>query len=303
MIYTVTFNHAIDYAIGVENLKPGMTNRSTFEQLLPGGKGLNVSTILNNLGIDNIALGFIAGFIGAEIKRSFEELGGKSDFIELKNGNSRINIKIKSSEETEINAAGPVIDSGALRKLIIKLDSLKDGDILVLAGSIPSSLPDSLYRDIMDLLKGRDIMIAVDATKDLLLNVLPYKPFLIKPNNHELGEIFGVTLKTREDVVPYAKRLQEKGARNVLVSMAGEGAVLIAENGDVLKSEAPKGKVKNSVGAGDSMVAGFIAGWCEKQDYAHAFKMGISSGSASAFSEALATRPEILQVYNSFDLI
>ena len=302
MIYTVTFNPAIDYAIGVENLNPGMTNRSTFEQFLPGGKGLNVSTILNNLGIDNIALGFIAGFTGAEIKRSFEELGGKSDFIELKNGNSRINIKIKSAEETEINAAGPVIDSAALRKLIIKLDSLKDGDILVLAGSIPSSLPDSLYRDIMDLLKGRDIMIAVDATKDLLLNVLPYKPFLIKPNNHELGEIFGVTLKTREDVVPYAKKLQEKGAKNVLVSMAGEGAVLVAENGDVLKSEAPKGVVKNSVGAGDSMVAGFIAGWCEKQDYAHAFKMGISSGSASAFSDVLATRPEITQVYNSFEI-
>ncbi|MCH5213013.1 MAG: 1-phosphofructokinase [Oscillospiraceae bacterium] len=303
MIYTVTFNPAIDYAIGVENLKPGMTNRSTFEQFLPGGKGLNVSTILNNLSIDNIALGFIAGFTGAEIKRSFEALGGKSDFIELKNGNSRINIKIKSDEETEINAAGPVIDGESLNELMKKLDSLKDGDILVLAGSIPSSLPDSLYRDIMDMLKKRDIMIAVDATKDLLLNVLPYKPFLIKPNNHELGEIFGVTLKTREDVVPYAKKLQEKGARNVLVSMAGEGAVLVAENGDVLKSEAPKGKVKNSVGAGDSMVAGFIAGWCEKQNYAHAFKMGISSGSASAFSEVLATKPEIMQVYNSFDLI
>ena len=303
MIYTVTFNPAIDYAIGVETLNPGMTNRSTFEQLLPGGKGLNVSTILNNLGIDNIALGFIAGFTGAEIKRSFEELGGKSDFIELKNGVSRINIKIKSDKETEINAAGPVIDSEALSELMKKLDSLKDGDILVLAGSIPSSLPDSLYSEIMDMLKDRDIMIAVDATKDLLLNVLPYKPFLIKPNNHELGEIFGVTLKTREDVVPYAKKLQEKGARNVLVSMAGEGAVLIAENGEVLKSEAPKGAVKNSVGAGDSMVAGFIAGWCEKRDYAHAFKMGISSGSASAFSEVLATKPEILQVYNSFDLI
>ena len=302
MIYTVTFNPAIDYAIGVENLKPGMTNRSCFEQLLPGGKGLNVSTILNNLGIDNTALGFIAGFTGAEIKRSFEALGGKSDFIELENGISRINVKIKSSEETEINAAGPIIDSAALRKLIIKLDSLKDGDILILAGSIPSSLPDSLYRDIMDLLRGRDIMIAVDATKDLLLNVLPYKPFLIKPNNHELGEIFGVTLKTREDVVPYAKKLQEKGARNVLVSMAGEGAVLIAENGEVHKSEAPKGVVKNSVGAGDSMVAGFIAGWCEKHDYAHAFKMGISSGSASAFSEVLATKPEIMQVYNSFEI-
>ena len=303
MIYTVTFNPAIDYAIGVENLEPGMTNRSTFEQLLPGGKGLNVSTILNNLDIDNIALGFIAGFTGAEIKRSFEAMGGKSDFIELQEGISRINVKIKSVSETEINAAGPVIDSEAMSRLMERLNALKDGDILILAGSIPASLPDSLYSDIMKMLSDRKIMIAVDATKDLLLNVLPYKPFLVKPNNHELGEIFGVTLKTREEVVPYAKKLQEKGAVNVLVSMAGEGAVLIAETGQVLLSEAPGGKVKNSVGAGDSMVAGFIAGWCEKHDYAHAFKMGLASGSASAFSELLATKPEIEQVYDSFELL
>ncbi len=303
MIYTVTFNPAIDYAIGVEDLKPGMTNRSTFEQLLPGGKGLNVSTILNNLGIDNIALGFIAGFTGAEIKRSFEAMGGKSDFIELKEGISRINVKIKSVSETEINAAGPVIDSQALSRLMEKLDLLKDGDILILAGSIPASLPDSLYSDIMKMLSDRKIMIAVDATKELLVNVLPYRPFLVKPNNHELGEIFGVTLKTREEVIPYARRLQEKGAENVLVSMAGEGAVLIAKTGEVLMSEAPKGKVRNSVGAGDSMVAGFIAGWCEKHDYPHAFKMGLSSGSASAFSELLATKKEIEQVYESFELV
>jgi 1-phosphofructokinase len=303
MIYTVTFNPALDYAIGVDNLVSGMTNRSSYEQLLPGGKGLNVSTILSNLGIENTALGFIAGFTGQEIKRSFEERGGKSDFIELKNGISRINVKIKSAEETEINASGPIIDSESLEKLTEKLDALKDGDILVLAGSIPASLPDSLYSDIMARLDGRGVLIAVDATKDLLLNVLPYKPFLIKPNNHELGEIFGVTLKTREDVIPYAKKMQEKGARNVLVSMASEGAVLVAENGEVLMSEAPKGKVKNSVGAGDSMVAGFIAGWCEKHTYRHAFKMGLSSGSASAFSEELATKAEIEKVYNSFELL
>jgi len=303
MIYTVTFNPAIDYVIGVENLEQGMTNRSVFERLLPGGKGLNVSTILNNLGVDNIALGFIAGFTGAEIKRSFEAMGGKSDFIELKEGISRINVKIKSVRETEINAAGPVIDSQALSQLLEKLDSLKDGDILILAGSIPASLPDSLYSDIMKMLSDRKIMIAVDATKNLLVNVLPYRPFLVKPNNHELGEIFGVTLKTREEVVPYAKKLQEKGAANVLVSMAGEGAVLIAETGKVLMSGAPKGKVRNSVGAGDSMVAGFIAGWCERQDYVHAFKMGLSSGSASAFSELLATKAEIEQVYDSLDKI
>lgn len=302
MIYTVTFNPAIDYAMGVENLEPGATNRSSYEQLLPGGKGLNVSTVLNNLGIDNIALGFIAGFTGAEIKRSFQTMGGKSDFIELKEGISRINVKIKSGRETEINAAGPVIDSESLSKLMKKLDALKDGDILILAGSIPASLPDSLYSDIMKMLSNRKIMIAVDATRELLLNVLPYKPFLVKPNNHELGELFDVTLKTREEVVPYAKKLQEKGAANVLVSMAGEGAVLAAETGEVLMSEAPGGKVKNSVGAGDSMVAGFIAGWCEKRDYAHAFKMGLSAGSASAFSEQLATKQQIQQVYNSFEL-
>lgn len=303
MIYTVTFNPAIDYAIGVENLEPGMTNRSTFEQLLPGGKGLNVSTILNHLGMENTALGFIAGFTGAEIKRSFEAFGGKSDFIELREGISRINVKIKSVEETEINAAGPVIDKEAVEQLMEKLDQLKEGDILILAGSIPSSMSDSLYSDIMKMLSDRDIMIAVDATKDLLLNVMPYQPFLVKPNNHELGEIFGVTLNKREEVVPYAKKLQEKGARNVLISMAGEGAVLIAENGEVFMSEAPKGQVKNSVGAGDSMVAGFIAGWCEKGDYAHAFKMGLSAGSASAFSELLATKQEIEQVYHSFELL
>lgn len=329
MIYTVTFNPAIDYVIGVDSLEPGMTNRSAFEQFLPGGKGLNVSTVLNNLGIDNIALGFIAGFTGAEIRRSFEAMGGKSDFIELKKGISRINVKIKSGcmagngmeelvksgegegvseksavlRETEINAAGPVIDGDALSRLMGKLNDLRDGDILILAGSIPVSLPDTLYSDIMAMLSGRNVLIAVDAAKELLINVLPYKPFLVKPNNYELGEIFDVTLKTREEVVPYAKKLQEKGAANVLVSMAGEGAVLVAETGEVLMSRAPGGKVKNSVGAGDSMVAGFIAGWCEKQDYAHAFKMGLSAGSASAFSQLLATKPEIEQVYDSFELL
>lgn len=303
MIYTVTFNPALDYAIGVERLEPGMTNRSTFEQLLPGGKGLNVSTILRNLGIENTALGFIAGFTGAEIKRAFEADGGKSDFIELKDGISRINVKIKSAEETEINAIGPVIDHDSLNKLIERLDTLKEGDILVLAGSIPQSLPDSLYSDIMARLQNRGVMTVVDATKDLLLNVLHYRPFLIKPNNHELGEIFSVTLNTREDVIPYAKKLRAEGAENVLVSMAGEGAVLVTEHDEVLMSRAPEGKVKNSVGAGDSMVAGFIAGWCEKHNYAHAFKMGLAAGSASAFSELLATRQEIEKVYNSFELL
>lgn len=301
MIYTVTFNPALDYAMRVENFEPGMTNRSSSEQILPGGKGLNVSTILTHLGIDNTALGFIAGFTGKEIERLFKESGCSSDFIELERGISRINVKLKAGEETEINAAGPEIDSAALEKLMAQLDTLKEGDVLVLAGSIPHSLPDSLYSDIMNRLSGRGIMFAVDATKDLLMNVLKYRPFLIKPNNHELGEIFGVKLKTRGEVVPYAKKLIEKGAVNVLVSMAGEGAVLVTESGETLDRPAPKGQVRNSVGAGDSMVAGFIAGWCESRNSLHAFKMGIASGSASAFSDELATKEEIEQVYSRID--
>lgn len=297
MIYTVTFNPAIDYVVEVDNLEAGMTNRAVGGQLLPGGKGLNVSALLNHLGMDNIALGFIAGFTGAEIKRSFQAMGGKCDFIELKEGISRINVKIRSDRETEINGAGPAIDGGSLAKFMEKLNALRDGDILVLAGSIPASLPDTLYSDIMKMLSNRQIMIAVDAAKDLLLNALPCKPFLVKPNVHELGEIFDVTLRTREEVIPYAKMLQEKGAANVLVSMAGEGAVLMAETGEVLMRGAPEGKVINSVGAGDSMVAGFIAGWCEKGDYSYAFKMGLSAGSASAFSERLATRQEIERIF------
>lgn len=301
MIYTVTFNPALDYAMRVENLEPGMTNRSSSEQILPGGKGLNVSTILTHLGIENTALGFIAGFTGKEIERMFNESGCNSDFIELEQGVSRINVKLKADEETEINATGPDIDAASLDKLMKQLDSLKEGDILVLAGSIPHSLPDSLYSDIMNRLSGKGIMFAVDATKDLLLNVLKYRPFLIKPNNHELGEIFDVKLNTREEVVPYAKKLIDMGAVNVLVSMAGEGAVLVTESGETLGLPAPKGKVKNSVGAGDSMVAGFIAGWCESGNSLHAFKMGIASGSASAFSDVLATKAEIEQVYNQID--
>ncbi len=297
MIYTVTFNPALDYAVGVKNLEPGMTNRSYFEKLLPGGKGLNVSTILTNLNIDNTALGFIAGFTGQEIERRFREKGCKSDFITLKSGFSRINVKIKSDKETEINASGPDIDNGSLEALMDKLDGLKGGDTLVLAGSIPPSLPDSLYSDILKRLSGRDIMFVVDATRDLLMNVLEYRPFLIKPNNHELGEIFDAALNTREEVVPYAEKLVKKGARNVLVSMAGEGAVLVSESGEIIKSPAPKGKVINSVGAGDSMVAGFIAGWHESQSAEHAFKLGVASGSASAFSEELATKDEIEIVY------
>ena len=297
MICTVTFNPSLDYIVSVENFKLGLTNRTSSELMLPGGKGINVSTVLMNLGIENTALGFMAGFVGDEIVRKLEEMGVKSDFIRIPEGVSRINLKLKSIDGTEINGMGPEISAEKVQELMEKLDTLKEGDVLFLAGSIPSSMPDDMYEKIMARLDGKGVMIVVDATRDLLMNVLEYRPFLIKPNNHELGEIFEVTLKTREDVIPYGRKLQEKGARNVLISMAGEGAVLIAENGEVYSSPAPKGTLVNGVGAGDSMVAGFMTGWMEKQDYEHAFRMGVATGSASAFSEYLATRPEVEEVY------
>lgn len=298
MIYTVTFNPSLDYIVSVDDFKLGLTNRTSSELILPGGKGTNVSTVLKNLGFESTALGFVAGFTGNEIVKRLNDMGIKSDFISIENGISRINLKLKSIDGTEINGAGPDISEEKVNKLMDKLNQLKEGDVLVLAGSIPSSMSDNIYRDIMADLKDRGVMIVVDATKDLLLNVLEYHPFLIKPNNHELGEIFDVKLTTREEVIPYGRKLQEKGARNVLVSMAGEGAVLIAEDGQVFDAPAPKGKLINGVGAGDSMVAGFVAGWIEKQDYEYAFHMGIASGSASAFSENLATKEEIINVYN-----
>lgn len=297
MICTVTFNPSLDYIVSVEDFKLGLTNRTSSELMLPGGKGINVSTVLMNLGIENTALGFMAGFVGDEIVRELEEMGVRSDFIKIPEGVSRINLKLKSIDGTEINGMGPEISADKVQELMEKLDTLKEGDVLFLAGSIPSSMPDDMYEKIMKRLDGRGVMIVVDATRDLLVNVLKYHPFLVKPNNHELGEIFGVELKTRQDVIPYGKKLQKKGARNVLISMAGEGAVLVAEDGQVFEKPAPKGILVNGVGAGDSMVAGFVAGWMEKKDYEYAFHMGISAGSASAFSENLATKEEIQAVY------
>ena len=299
MIYTVTFNPSLDYIVSMKDFQLGKTNRTCAEQMLPGGKGINVSTVLHNLDIENTALGFTAGFTGKELLRKMKDIGFQSDFIHLDHGCSRINIKLKDFDGTEINGQGPSINQEAIRKLIKKLEKLQPGDILVLAGSIPESMPDSIYRDILSTLDGRGILYVVDATKNLLLNVLEYHPFLIKPNNHELGEIFHITLATRDEVVPYARKLQEKGARNVLVSMAGEGAVLVAENGEVHMQPAPKGTLVNAVGAGDSMVAGFVAGWVQKQNYHHAFHMGISAGSASAFSDLLASKEEIYKIYNT----
>ena len=297
MIYTVTFNPSLDYILSVKDFQMGRTNRTRQEQLLPGGKGINVSTVLTNLGIENTALGFTAGFSGEEIRRRVEALGVRSDFIPLEEGYSRINVKLKDFDGTEINGRGPDIPGEQLERLMDQLNQLAEGDGLVLAGSIPESLPDSIYRDILERLKGRDILTAVDATGELLVKVLPYRPFLVKPNNHELGEIFGERLSRREDVAPCARKLQEMGARNVLVSMAGEGAVLLDEEGDVHALPAPEGKLVNAVGAGDSMVAGFLAGWLQKKDYEHAFRMGIAAGSASAFSENLAEKQDVERVY------
>ncbi len=297
MIYTVTFNPSLDYIVSMEEFRMGMTNRTTAEQIFPGGKGINVSIVLRNLGIENTALGFTAGFTGEQIEKEVQKIGLLADFIRVDGGISRINVKLKDYDGTEINGMGPQIDAASVEKLFEKLDALCAGDALVLAGSIPKCLPDSIYSDIMERLENRGVLFAVDATGELLLHVLRYRPFLIKPNNHELGELFGVTLDTRESVVPYAKKLQDGGARNVLVSMAGQGAVLADETGEVHMLAAPKGTLVNAVGAGDSMVAGFLAGWTQKKDYEHAFRMGVSAGSASAFSEQLATKEEVEQVY------
>lgn len=297
MIYTVTFNPSLDHIVAVDDFKLGFTNRTSSELLLPGGKGINVSIVLMNLGIPSTALGFAAGFTGDEIIRRLEDMGVRNGFIRIRDGFSRINLKLKSIDGTEINGQGPEISKEKLEKLMDQLKELKEGDVLFLSGSIPASMPDDVYRKIMESLQGKGVRIVVDATKELLLNVLPYHPFLIKPNNHELGEIFETELKTREEVVPYARRLKERGAQNVLVSMAGEGAVLVAADGRVYDAPAPEGILINSVGAGDSMVAGFMAGWMEKEDYGHAFRMGVAAGSASAFSEHLAVREEIEKVY------
>ncbi|MEE3480993.1 MAG: 1-phosphofructokinase [Lachnospiraceae bacterium] len=293
MIYTVTFNPSLDYIVSVEHFETGKVNRTSKELMFPGGKGINVSLVLKNLGHDSTALGFMAGFTGKEIERLLDDRQVHSDFIPVAEGISRINVKLRSDEESEINGMGPGIGQAEIDKLYGKLDALKDGDILVLAGSIPSVMPETMYKDIMERLQGRGIRIVVDATKDLLHMVLPLHPFLVKPNNHELGEIYGVTLTTKEEVMPYAKRMQSEGAVNVLISMAGDGALLVAEDGKVYESLPPKGKVKNSVGAGDSMVAGFIAGYLKSSSYEEAFYTGLCTGSASAFSDNLATREEV----------
>ena len=293
MIYTVTFNPALDYVITVEEVILGQVNRTSKEEVFFGGKGLNVSFILSELGFDSTALGFIAGFTGREIERRVKEFGIEARFIELEQGLSRINVKVHSGIETEFNGQGPDISADKLREFYLKLDDVKDGDILVLAGSIPKSIPDTIYESIMCYLSNKKIRFVVDATKDLLKKVLKQRPFLIKPNKYELGELFQTTLNTNEDVIFYAKQLQSLGAQNVLVSMASDGAILIDDEGKVTTMRAPSGTVVNSVGAGDSMVAGFLAGYLRSGDYQEALKLGTAAGSATAFSKGLATKKEI----------
>ena len=293
MIYTVTFNPSLDYIVSVDDFTLGRVNRTTKELVYPGGKGVNVSLVLKNLGMENTALGFTAGFTGTEIERGLKEWGCLTDFIRIPQGMSRINMKLRSREESEINGQGPEISEEALEELYRKLDVMKQDDVLVLAGSIPNSMPDSSYEQILARVQDRQIRTVVDATGDLLVNVLKYHPFLIKPNNHELEEIFNVPMDSRETIVRYAGKLQEQGAGNVLISMAGDGAILVAEDGSVQESPAPEGTLVNSVGAGDSMVAGFITGYLKSRSYEEAFHMGIAAGSASAFSERLATQAEV----------
>lgn len=296
MIYTVTFNPALDYIVRVEQFNVGEVNRAAYSEIMAGGKGVNVSLVLKNLGHESTALGFAAGFTGEKLVRDLKDKGCRTDFIFLEQGMTRINVKIKGQEETEINGEGPEITPMAIRAMMIKLERLREGDILILSGSIPKTLPEDIYEKVIVRQQGKNVRIVVDATKNLLKETLEYHPFLIKPNHHELGELFGMTISNPEEALSYAEKLQQMGAVNVLVSMAGEGAVLLDEYGNKHMSPAPEGRLVNSVGAGDSMVAGFIAGYLETKDYEQAFRMGIAAGSASAFSEFLATREETMEV-------
>lgn len=300
MIYTVTFNPSLDYVVQVDDFAVGEINRTRTESIYPGGKGINVSLVLQNLGLPSVALGFTAGFSGAEIERLLQEAGCRCDFIAVKAGYSRINTKIISSAETALNGQGPQLSEAELAALFNKLRRLTQDDVLVLAGSIPASLPDNIYEQILELLQPVGTRVVVDATGDLLLKVLKYRPFLIKPNHEELGEFFGRgPLLTEEDILAAAEKLQQQGARNVLVSRGANGALLLDENGKLHKQASPKGTLVNSVGAGDSMVAGFLAGYLQTQNYEVALRLGVAAGSASAFKEWLATREDVEKILAS----
>lgn len=293
MIYTITLNPAIDYIVKLDKLNLGGVNRSKEEHIFYGGKGINVSYILNQLGLDSCALGFTAGFTGREFQRAVKKMGIKTDFIHVEEGMTRINVKIKAGQESEINGLGPKVKEEDLIKFNEKIKNLREGDILVISGSIPQSMSDETYENILEALEDKGIKVIVDARRDLLMKVLKYKPFLIKPNNIELEEIFGVKLKNDEEIIHYARKLKELGAKNVLVSMAGDGSILVDENDQVHKLGVAQGKLKNSVGAGDSMVAGFLAGYLKTYDYSKAHILGTACGGATAFHDGLATKEQI----------
>lgn len=300
MVYTVTLNPALDYVLRVDNMRYDDINRADSDDIYYGGKGINVSVILSRLGVDNTALGFVAGFTGAKLEAMLNADGIRTDFDHLESGDTRINVKIKADTELDINAGGPPITDDDMSKLLARLDTLQSGDYLVLAGSVPSGVSSDIYMQIMDRLSERGINFVVDATGDLLKNVLKYRPFLVKPNHHELGDIFGVNTKTDEEIEHYAKLLQDMGARNVLVSRSKLGAMLVDENGNSHRIGNLDGERVNSVGCGDSMVAGFIAGYIESGDYSNALMLGSACGNASVFSNELATRDEILDAVNRY---
>ena len=300
MIYTVTFNPSLDYVVQLEKLVVGDINRAEVETIYPGGKGINVALVLGNLGLQAKMLGFVAGFTGREIERLAKKNGGDTAFINLDEGYSRINLKISADEETAVNGLGPHIPQEKLRQLLDQIDGLVDGDTLVLAGSIPADIPDDIYEQILRRLAGRAIKTVVDATGDLLSNVLKYKPFLIKPNQYELGELFKMELSGDEEIIAAARCLQDQGAQNVLVSLGGAGAILVAASGSVYQKASPAGTLINSVGAGDSMVAGFLAGYEESDGQVEqALSLGLCAGSASAFHSWLATKEEIEELRES----
>ncbi len=301
MIYTVTMNPAVDYTVLVPQLALGEVNRTEREAYFFGGKGINVSIVLHNLGIESIALGFISGFTGQFIRQGMQSLGIKNDFIELSSGMTRINVKIKSDKETDINGIGPSVDRDSVAALLNKTKAMKDGDCLVLAGAVPKNLDTKIYSDVINSITAKDIYVIVDATEDYLLNTLKHKPFMVKPNRAELGQLFGKEIHTDSDIVFYANKLQKMGARNVLVSIGNKGAVLVTENNRIICRDAPKGQVINTVGAGDSLTAGFIAGYMHSADFDYALRYGLAAGSATAFSETLATKEKIEQVLNGFE--
>ncbi len=303
MIYTVTLNPSLDYLVEVPDFQTGRTNRTIREELKAGGKGINVSLLLKNLGLKSTALGFVGGFTGEEILRQLDKRSISNHFIEVAEGNSRINVKLLNEEGTEINGQGPLISVEEEECLLEQFNQVETGDVVILSGSIPPSLPQDWYLKVMKILLEKEVLVVLDTVGEGLLKAAEYAPFLIKPNHHELGQLFGVELTTRQQVVPYGRKLQELGFRNVLISLAGEGAVLLTEDGHEFLTEAPRGNLQNSVGAGDAMVAGFVAGWLDKKTYEWAFKMAVASGSASAFSKEFATQQEIMELIKRIQYI